>query len=184
MTKLETQGVRSHSHAFLVVRGHSAHETTPSSAWEEACLHRSGARRLQPPHITPWPALAAHTHLSVSMSLNLAPAIWASVGSVLLLGGCKKQNRSRAPRGVATAWDTSSAVSLWSSHRAGRRLCRSFWGGRVLTGHGGQAGGPSYGASTPASTPLWPSFRGCPLHPGLAAQPDVGSSRYWHPLHL
>lgn len=101
MTKLENQGAKSHSRAFLVVRGRSAHETTPSSAWEGACLQRRGARRLQPLHITPWPALAAYTHLSVSMSLNLAPAVWASVGSVLLLSGCKKQNLSRTPRGVA-----------------------------------------------------------------------------------
>lgn len=46
----------------------------------------------------------------------------------------------------------------------------------MLTGHGGQAGGPSYSASTPASTSLWPSFRGA--HSIRDSQP----SQTWAPL--
>lgn len=184
MTKLENQGAKLHSCAFLVVRGRSVHETTPSSAWEGACLQRRGAQRLQPPHITPWPALAAHTHLSVSTSLNLVPAVWASVGSVLLLGGCKKQSLSRTPRGVAhclghflcrvlgvVAQGRKEALQVFLGWARADRTRRA--GRRALL----QRQHPSLHSSV-AKLP------GRPLHPGLSAQPDMGSSRYWHPPRL
>lgn len=99
VTKLENQGAESHSHAFLAVRGHSAHETTPPSAWEGAGVQRR-ARCLQPPHIIPGLPLLLPRTCQCPRLLTWHLPSGLPVGSALLLGGCRKQNLSRT-RGVA-----------------------------------------------------------------------------------
>lgn len=99
MTKLENQGAESHSHTFLAVRGHSAQETTPPSAWEGAGLQRR-AWCLQPPHITPGLPLLLPRTCQYPRLLTWHLLSGLPVGSALLLGGCRKQNLSRT-RGVA-----------------------------------------------------------------------------------